>query len=246
MKDRTRNVIVGLTVMLALIMLGTLVVLFAGLPGIFQGGQTIYIKMQSHSGIRQGDPVHIADLRVGRITDISFTDPAVPLKGITLTARIDEDVYISANSILVSYKNMMGQAYIALEPGELHGMEALPLPPADQRPPGPLMLEGMVIDTGPLDFVKPHLESITDTVGRVDELTHRLIDTADKLSQLITSLNNITHKIEAGEGTLGKFVGDPQLYDEMVAAVSQINQMAAQFTELAKRWATDGINLEMK
>ncbi len=246
MKDRTRNIVVGLTVLMALAILAGLIVLFAGLPSMFQRGQTILVEMESSPGARPGDSVHIAGLRVGRITDMRFTDPAVPLKGVTISLRVDEDVYVSPNSILVAYRGMMGPAFLAIEPGELHGMEAMPIPPADQSPPGPLVLKGMVISTGPLDDLKPALGAVSDVVTQVNELTGHLINTTDSLSGLITSLNNTAHKIEAGEGSLGKLISDPRLYDELVGAVGQMNRTAAQFSVLAKRWATEGITLTPK
>ncbi len=246
MKERVRNIVVGLTVLAALVILATLIVLFAGLPSMFQRGQTIYIMMDSSAGIRQGDAIHIADIRVGRITDISFTDSAVPLKGVTLTARIDRDVYVSANSVLVVNRSMMGPPYVSLDPMELHGLQAEPLPPIDQRPPGPLVLKGIVRESGPLEALKPTIEVLTRAGGNINELTKRLIDTADKLSALITSLNNSANMIESGEGTLGRLVNDPALYNELVATTRQINEMATRFAALAERWETDGIVIDMK
>lgn len=246
MKDRMRNVAVGLTVLTALVMLGVLIVLFAGLPSIFQRGQTIYVKMESSAGVRKGDSVHIADIRVGRITDISFTDPAVPIKGVTITARIDEDVYISPNSVLVAYKGMMGLSYVSLEPGELHGIEPMPLPPSIERPPGPLILQGVVVEPSMLGALEPAVKKMVGVVERIDLLAQRLIDTTDRLSKLITSLHNTASRIENGDGSLGKLIADPELYEELVSAVKQMNYMAAQFSALAQRWAADGIELKME
>jgi len=245
MKERIRNIVIGLTVLVALIILAGLILLFAGLPSIFQRGQTIYIKMDASAGIRQGDPIHIADIRVGRITDICFTDPSVPLKGVTITARIEHDVNISPNSILVVHRSLMGPPYVTLDPLELHGLQGEPIPPAAQRPPGPLVLKGIVKDSGPMQAFKPAIEVLTQMSGQINELVKRLVDTTDRLSRLITSLNNSASKIETGEGTFGKFVCDPELYDELVRTTRQINEMAARFTVLAERWETDGVVLKI-
>ena len=246
MKDRTRNITVGLTVLAALAILGGLIVLFAGLPSFFQRGQTIYVKIDSAAGLRQGDPIHIADIRVGRVTDIGFTDPAVPIEGVTITARINEGVYVSPNSVLVVHKGMMGWANAALEPSENHGIEAKPLPPADERPPGPLVLPGLVIYYDPFDPLKPSIETVTTVLGRVDQLTQGLVDTTDRLSGLITSLHSTASRLEDGEGTISKFINDPELYDELVSAVKQMNNAATQFSALAQRWAAEGIELKME
>ena len=52
--------------------------------------------------------------------------------------------------------------------------------------------------------------------------------------------------IESGEGTLGRLVNDPALYNELVATTRQINEMATRFAALAERWETDGIVIDMK
>ncbi len=246
MKERTRNIVVGLTVLTGLMMLGVLIVLFAGLPSVFQSGQTVYFKMVSSGGIRPGDPIHITDIRVGRVTEIGFADPAVPLKGLILTARVDDDIYVSPNSVLVVHKYMMGSAYITLEPSEKHGIEAKPIAPADQRRSGPLRLPGLVLYHGPMDALKPAVTTVTDIAVRIDELAGRLIETTDKLSSLITSLSNVVRTVESGEGTIGKLIYDPALYDELVGAVHQIDVMATTISALAQRWGAEGIELEMK
>jgi len=246
MNDRTRNVIVGLTVLVALAILAGLIVLFAGLPSIFQRGQTILVEMDTSAGIREGDAIHMADLRVGRITGIDFTDPSVPLKGVTITARIEKDVYVSPNSVLVVYRNFMGPPNLSLERAESHGIEPVPIAPAAERPPQQLIIRGLIINVGITDAFKPALDSVSKIADQAEVLTRRLIVTADELSRLITSLNNAAQDIETGKGTLGMFVSDPALYNELVSAVRSMNEMADQFAILARKWQTDGIELQMK
>ena len=50
----------------------------------------------------------------------------------------------------------------------------------------------------------------------------------EKIGATMTNLQQITDKVNKGEGTLGKIVNDPKLHDELVATVDEIKSSAAQ------------------
>ena len=90
MIEHTRNVAVGLTVIVALLLLGSMIVLFTGLPTVFQRGYTIQILLPSKAETSIGDDVHLAGMEVGKVTKIYFTDQDDPHEGVTLEARINK------------------------------------------------------------------------------------------------------------------------------------------------------------
>ena len=51
MKEHTRNLTVGLTVLVALIMFAGMIVLFAGLPEAFQPGWELRMRFPSSGGV---------------------------------------------------------------------------------------------------------------------------------------------------------------------------------------------------
>ncbi len=89
MKENIRNMIVGLTVLVALAMLCGMVIVFTGLPEVLQAGYTIQVKTPSTYDACEGVFIHVSGRTVGRVTDISFTDPDNPTAGVTIQARID-------------------------------------------------------------------------------------------------------------------------------------------------------------
>ncbi|MFW6132866.1 MAG: MlaD family protein [Planctomycetota bacterium] len=116
MQEHTRNTIVGLTVVVALGLLGTLVVMFTGLPQVFQTGYTVRIRFDHSGGVRAGDAVHMSGMRVGQITDVRFVRPGRPDAGVVFTARIDEDIRLPGNTRPHMYtQGLAGQPYIALQ-----------------------------------------------------------------------------------------------------------------------------------
>lgn len=99
MTDRTRNVIVGLTVLGAFVALAGMVILFAKLPGFLRGGREIKILIESTAGIRTGHEVHMHGMRVGYISDIEFYNVDDPQRRIIMTARIEREVSIPKDTV---------------------------------------------------------------------------------------------------------------------------------------------------
>ncbi|HEY5080246.1 MAG TPA: MlaD family protein [Opitutaceae bacterium] len=65
---------------------------------------------------------------------------------------------------------------------------------------------------------------------KIDKL---ITENTVRLNDTMTNLQDITGKINRGEGTLGKLVNDPKLHDELLATVEQIRVAADQAKEFA-------------
>ena len=96
MKENTRNVIVGITMLSGLALLGVMILLFAGMPSLFKGGYTLRIRFPSTADVKVGDPVHLSGIRIGEITAIGFADGDAR-RGVCMTARIDSQQAQHAN-----------------------------------------------------------------------------------------------------------------------------------------------------
>jgi phospholipid/cholesterol/gamma-HCH transport system substrate-binding protein len=64
--------------------------------------------------------------------------------------------------------------------------------------------------------------------GLFQKLDKMITDNRDKVTATMTNLQDITTKVNQGQGTLGKLINDPDLHDQLLAAVSQIKDTAAQ------------------
>ena len=73
-----------------------------------------------------------------------------------------------------------------------------------------------------------------------------MVDSADRLSQLMTTLNRISAKIEAGEGTAGRLITDDRLYRELVDTAEQMADLMAEIRELVKQWKEDGVRIGLE
>jgi phospholipid/cholesterol/gamma-HCH transport system substrate-binding protein len=69
--------------------------------------------------------------------------------------------------------------------------------------------------------------------GIIQKLDKLVSDNSARVDATMTNLQDITGKINRGEGTLGKLVNDPTLHDQLLATVAEIKSAAVQAKEFA-------------
>ena len=334
MIEHTRNVAVGLTVIVALLLLGSMIVLFTGLPTVFQRGYTIQILLPSKAETSIGDDVHLAGMEVGKVTKIYFTDQDDPHEGVTLEARIKQNITLPGNTFAqVSKAGFVGGAYIELkcegplatDPSTGKPVEFLPtdrtftisgrittsglsrlannlsnllVPPKSKRgtttSPAPAeeapfqkalknldaTLKGLAKVFGNIENqrnIKTSLSNLTRVTARAEEamnamrqfadqareasgkitdsteavsrrienLTEKLIKDAEEASKLLATINRIAMKLESGEGTAGKLISDPKLYNNLVDLARRMGMLLDEFRHLARTWKEKGLKVKM-
>jgi len=369
MGERARNLAVGLTVIVALVLLGGLILIFTGLPEVFQTGYEIRILLDTTHDIHEGDPIYLVGMRVGRITRIEITD-ADPRKGVTLMARINRNVKLPGNTnVFIFTKGVVGVPYIALIAEgppryDEHGnvMEYLPtdrlitlrgihrgggiLPPEltkgledlaklaatlnslltpEEEPqpttapasgpattqgattapttrPIPPGLKGTIVrlnralndidvilgDPQNQTNIKTALASLAkvgdvmkavqdfasegskaigeaktvaqqagktfDNINKtttrasqdLNDLAKKLMEDAEKISTLMSTFNRVIVKMDEGEGSAGKLLNDPKLYNSLVEAAQQMSKLMVDFRQLLEEWKKNGLPLKLK
>lgn len=108
MNQSTKNVAVGLTVLVALVMFGGMILLFAGLPELLQTGRVLKVHTSHSAGVRVGEWVFMSGMQIGRITSVDFAaeDPA---EGVVITCRINADVKIPGDVRPTLYYGSLGK-----------------------------------------------------------------------------------------------------------------------------------------
>ena len=348
MTEHAKNLIVGLTVIVAMLLLGWMIILFTGLPTLLQSGYEVHIRMESRSELAAGDNIHLEGMKVGSVSDISFTDPKNPYEGVTVTALINSEVTLPSNTVLWVTKRTLGRPWIEfftegeLPPGKpqtlskvtpdtiaghskrasllpkelgpaLKGLAKLSEnlnkliapetePPAATQPttspttsPGGtgkshglagtlknlnVTLAGLAKIFGDvenqenlktsmanlakatekadkaMDAMKEFADETrksfvtaagsADAVGkRVDQLALKLIEDAEKISTLLSTVNRIAVKLEKGEGTAGKLLDDPKLYNNLLDITKQTKVMLKELSDLVKTWKESGVKVKM-
>jgi phospholipid/cholesterol/gamma-HCH transport system substrate-binding protein len=67
--------------------------------------------------------------------------------------------------------------------------------------------------------------------GIIQKLTKLVDDNSARVDATMTNLQEITGKVNRGEGTLGRLINDPKLHDDLLATVAEIKATATQARE---------------
>ena len=184
--------------------------------------------------LKNGDEVRLAGVRVGsvettrlagrRAEAVLLIDPKVPIAS-DATATIEMSGLIGGNYISID----MGSPGA---PPLADGAEIKTLSSPD--------LNTLMSEIGGLGKqLQESLGSFSTALngdtkaggGIIQKLDKILTENTGRLNATMTNLQEITDKINHGEGTIGKLVNDPKLHDELLATVEEIKSTAAQAKE---------------
>lgn len=113
MNQTRTEIIVGIFVLAGLFCLGYLAIRLGKLEVLGNRGYIIYADFASVAGLKPGDPVEIAGVKVGRVESIGLAEDRARL-GI----RINEEVKLQEDTIAsVRARGLIGDKYIVLTPG---------------------------------------------------------------------------------------------------------------------------------
>jgi phospholipid/cholesterol/gamma-HCH transport system substrate-binding protein len=86
----------------------------------------------------------------------------------------------------------------------------------------------------------------TATATRFDKLAGRLVEDADHLGKLLMALSKAADKLSTDEGTVGKLLTDPKLYNDLLETTGQLKAALTTLRELLQQWKAGGLTIRMK
>ena len=196
---------VGLTVLAACVTLGVLIFLMSGTGGLF--GHKILLKsyFDDANGLRVGAPVRLSGVDIGNVTSIQVVqDRAKQLTPVEVIMKVNTRYLFNLRKdslTLLSTAGVLGETYIDIDSSQSKGPQAQD---------GDVLPSREVPDFG--DMVR----SGQGTLQNMDALIKRL--------------DRIVAFVESGQGSVGKLLYDPTLYDRLNATVNEfqglVNQVA--------------------
>jgi phospholipid/cholesterol/gamma-HCH transport system substrate-binding protein len=195
---------------------------------------TLIASFSDLKQLKNGDEVRLSGVKVGsvqktllagrRAEAILDIDPKIPIAS-DATASIAMAGLISGN-------------YVAIDMG------------TPGAPPLPDGAEIKTVDTPDLNSIMSDLgglgKQLQDSLGTfskalngdgkngggiIQKLDKLVSDNSARVDATMKNVQEITGKINSGEGTLGKLVNDPKLHDELLATVAEIKATATQAKE---------------
>lgn len=113
MSQTRTDILVGIFVLVGIICLGYLAVRLGKLELLGNRGYLVYADFVSVAGLKVGDPIEIAGVKVGRVESISLADDRARL-GLRLedNVKLQEDVIASVRA-----RGLIGDKFISISPG---------------------------------------------------------------------------------------------------------------------------------
>ena len=184
---------VGIVITVALLIL-LITVFFAGnLHSLFARKTELKIYFKNVEGLRTGAPVWILGLEEGSVKDIDL-DPA---HGVIVTVAIQQRAfaYLKKDSqATILTMGLLGDKYVELSTGS---PQANPIQSGD-------VIEGTT---------EMGLKHVMETSG----------EAIGKISQFIKKMDSLVTKVESSQGTIGKFLNDAALYDNLNRATHRLS-----------------------
>jgi phospholipid/cholesterol/gamma-HCH transport system substrate-binding protein len=197
-------------------------------------GVTLVAKFSDLKQLKAGDDVRMAGVKVGSVqrTQLSGRQGEAILQ---IEPKIDVPGGATA---AIEMSGLIGGNYISIDIGPA-GMPPL----ADGT-------EIATVDTPDLNTLLAQVgglgKQLQDSLGSfstalngdaksgggiIQKLDKLVTENSERLNATMINLQQITDKVNHGDGTLGKLVNDPKLHDDLLATVDEIKATASQAKE---------------
>jgi phospholipid/cholesterol/gamma-HCH transport system substrate-binding protein len=115
MKSISKELYVGLFVLIGLLCAGYLTIVLGGVPLFNAKGYTLYAYFTSVSGLKNGAGIEMAGVEIGNVSEITLDKERLEAK---VSFRINEGIELSEDSIAsIKTAGIIGEKYISISPG---------------------------------------------------------------------------------------------------------------------------------
>jgi len=185
---------VGLTVLFASITLAVLIFLMSGTTGLFTPKITLKSYFDDAQGIRNGAPVRLQGVDVGNVTVIRVVPnkPATPVE-VVMKVTSKYSFNIRKDSVTsMSTAGVLGETYINIDSSHAKALEAR---------------DGDTLATRETPDIQDVVRASQGTLQNLDALLKRT--------------DRILAFVESGQGSIGKLIYDPNLYNQFAQTVNE-------------------------
>jgi phospholipid/cholesterol/gamma-HCH transport system substrate-binding protein len=194
---------VGLTVIVACVTLAVLIFVMTGTTGLFTQKIKIRAYVDNAGGLREGAPVRLEGVDIGNVIGIRVVrDPHRQLAPVEILMKIT-----------TKYMNTMGpDCEVALTTAGVLGEVFVDLD-CRQSKGGPLV-NGSELRTRDVPQLQDVVRASQGTLENVDVLVKRL--------------DNIVSFVQSGQGSIGKVIYDPSLFNRANDMLTQLQNIVSQ------------------
>jgi phospholipid/cholesterol/gamma-HCH transport system substrate-binding protein len=194
---------VGLTVLVALVTLAVLIFVMTGTTGLFTKKILVRAYVDNAGGLRVGAPVRLEGVDIGNVTGIRVVaDPKRRLAPVEVTMKITTkyaDTMKSDCEVELTTAGVLGEVFVDMD---------------CRRAQGAPMRNGVELPTKDVPQLQDVIRASQGTLENVDSLVKRL--------------DSILTYIQSGQGSIGKVIYDPSLFNRANDMLSQLQEVIGQ------------------
>jgi phospholipid/cholesterol/gamma-HCH transport system substrate-binding protein len=197
-KVRWSQLKVGIMAMIALALLGFLVFLMTGEKRFFATNVRLYTYLDDSYAITPAAPVRLNGILAGKISKVELSGDPNPSRVIRVEMEVDEQMLanIPTDSLAaVASANVLGTKYINIKRGQGQTM------------------------------VEPGGEIGSIETRGIEDVVASGHDTMTAARNILRRLEAIILEIEGGRGSIGKFLKDETLYNNLAGTVTEAHKL---------------------
>jgi len=183
---------VGATVVIASITLAILIFLMSGTGGWLTRKITLRSYFDNAQGLREGAPVRLAGVDIGNVTAVRIVEgkPTTPVE-VTMKVNTKYSFNLRKDSVtLMSTAGILGETFVDVD---------------SSTAKGPAASDG--------DTLTAH------DAPQIQDVVRASQGTLQNMDSLLKRVDRIMTFIESGQGSIGKVIYSPALYDQLNATV---------------------------
>jgi len=195
---------VGLTVLFASITLAILIFLMSGTGGVFTKKITLTSYFDNSGGLRIGAPVRLEGVDIGNVKTIRLVPghPGTPVE-VTMKVNTKYAFNLRKDSVTsLATAGVLGETYIDISSTFAKGQQAV---------------DGDTLATRDHPDIQDVVRASQSTLQNMDALLKRL--------------DRIVAFVESGQGSIGKLIYDPGLYDRLNTTVAEFKGLVDQIQQ---------------
>ncbi len=194
---------VGLTVLVALVTLAVLIFVMTGTTGLFTRKIVVRAYVDNAAGLRVGAPVRLEGVDIGNVTGVHVVaDPKRALAPVELVMKITTKYQETMNRgclVQLTTAGVLGEVFVDMD---CRGAKGGPIQTGDELP--------------------------TKDVPQLQDVVRASQGTLQNVDTLVKRLDSILTYIQSGQGSIGKVIYDPSLFNRANDMLNQLQEVVGQ------------------
>ena len=189
---------VGVMAIASLGILGYLVFLLSGSQGFFRSKAEVYTYVGDSGDLADGAPVRLNGIDIGKVKDVRLSGSGDPRRVVKIVMEVYEDYFPAIptdSGAKVATSNLLSPRYMAINKGTSK------------------------------ETIKAGAELKSSSTAAMEDLFQQGDSTLAALENTVKKIDALLDQVQSGQGTIGKFLVDPTLYDKAVSTVNEAQKL---------------------